>query len=156
MLRRSVLSRFSPSDLSDLPTSAHPLLPLAGARGRGMRVVTAQLQLSKRTGPQSHATTVGLVSVLTTDLSDPSDPSDPLHTKPQHQAKKPRREPQTVPSPAAFPPADSAHTTERINRKLPRYLPCILLQAWRALTLYPKGQWHPFKQNPCQFCRTFY
>jgi len=34
-----------------------PLLPLAGARGRGMRVVSAQLQLSTRTGPQSHATT---------------------------------------------------------------------------------------------------
>ena len=49
------------SDLSDLPTSAPPLLPLAGARGRGMRVVTAQLQLSTRTGPQSHATTVGAI-----------------------------------------------------------------------------------------------
>jgi len=38
-----------------------------------MRVVSAQLQLSTRTGPQSHATTEGGVSVLTTDLSDLSD-----------------------------------------------------------------------------------
>ena len=127
-----------------------------------MRVVTAQLPPSTRTGPQSQATTLGAIRShplpsggsreenlhrLATSgyLSDLSDPSDPLHTKPQQQTKKPRREPQTVPSPAAFPPADSAHTTERINRKLPRYLPCILLQAWRALTLYPEGQWHPLK-----------
>gem|GEM_PF-6217921 len=69
-----------------------------------MRVVTAQLQLSKRTGPQSHATTVGLVSVLTTDPSDLSDPSDPLHTKPQLPNQKTEEGTPNGPLPGSLPP----------------------------------------------------
>jgi len=53
--------------------SESPLLPLAGARGRGMRVETAQQQLLTRTGPQSHATLRGLPRFSLSDLSDLSD-----------------------------------------------------------------------------------